>query len=166
MALPKGTWKVSVADMVNSSKKNNDEFGISGYSYIGYNSHLDKPTVFSIVKDLPGKPKMDHISMLQREKKLIPGPDYNIAGDIAKGGKFFIPKGKTPTYFAAVINEAKKTVGVGKYNITDLQKPKILGNYLYGQKGGGLTDSAIFQGMSTPSHYNAVDLNKVKSRTI
>jgi hypothetical protein len=64
MAVPKGTWKVSLTDMVNSSKKNHDEFGIGGYSFINYNPHLDKPTVFSIAKDTPGKPQMDYISML------------------------------------------------------------------------------------------------------
>jgi hypothetical protein len=166
MALPKGSWKVSVAEMVNSSKKNNDEFGIGGYNFINYNPHLDKPTVFSIAKEAPGKPPRDYISMLQKQKKLIPGPIYEIAGDIAKGGKFFIPKGKTPTYFTAVINEAKKTVGVGKYNIADQQKPKVVGNYLHKQTGGGFSDAAVFHGMSTPSHYNAVDLNVIKSRTI
>jgi hypothetical protein len=31
---------------------------------------------------------------------------------------------------------------------------------------GGFSDEAIFFGMSTPSHYNSVDLDKVKDRTI
>jgi hypothetical protein len=64
MALPKGSWKVSVADMVKSSKRNNDEYGIGGYSFISYNPHIDKPSVFSIVKEVPGKTPRDHISML------------------------------------------------------------------------------------------------------
>lgn len=152
--------------MVKSSTKVNEEYGIKGYNYIDYNPHLDKPTVFSIAKETPGKPPRDYISMLQKQKKLIPGPIYEIGGDIAKGGKFFIPKGKTPTYFTSVINEAKKFPGVGKYNIADQQKPKVLGNYLVKQTGGGFSDAAVFQGMSTPSHYNAVDLNLIKNRTI
>ena len=104
--------------MVKSSKKCNDEFGIKGYDYSTFNAHLDKPTIFSIAKETPGKPR-DYISMLQKQKKLIPGPIYEVGGDLAKGGKFFIPKGKTPTYFVAVINEAKKYPGVGKYNIAE-----------------------------------------------
>lgn len=78
--------------MVKSSKKVSDEWGIKGYNYPSYNSHLDKPTVFSIAKESPGKPR-DYISMLQKNKKLIPGPIYDVAGDISKKGKFFIPKG-------------------------------------------------------------------------
>lgn len=151
--------------MVNSSKKCNDEWGIKGYNYIDYNPHLDKPTVFSIAKEPPGKPPRDYISMLQKQKKNIPGPIYEIGGDIAKGGKFSIPKGKTPTYFASVINEAKKFPGVGKYNI-DQQKPKVLGNYLLKDTGGGFSDEAVFKGMSTPSHHNVIDMAITKNRTI
>ncbi len=51
--------------MVHSSKTNNDNIGIQGYSFINYNSHLDKPTVFSIAKETPGK-SGDYISMLQK----------------------------------------------------------------------------------------------------
>jgi hypothetical protein len=58
-------WKVSVQDMVKSTKKVNDEWGIKGYDYISYNPFLDKPTVFSIAKESPGKPR-DYISMLQK----------------------------------------------------------------------------------------------------
>ena len=61
--MPKGTWNVTVAEMVNSTKKTNDEWGVKGYEYSKYNSHLDKPTVFSIAKETPGKPR-DYISML------------------------------------------------------------------------------------------------------
>jgi len=63
-ALPQGSWKVSVNDMVKSSKKTNDEWGIAGYNYSSFNAHLDKPTVFSIAKETPGKPPRDYISML------------------------------------------------------------------------------------------------------
>ena len=64
VALPQGSWKVSVKDMVNSTKKVNDEWGIDGYKYINYNPHLDKPTVFSIAKETPGKIPRDFISMI------------------------------------------------------------------------------------------------------
>lgn len=48
---------------------------------------------------------MDFISMLCKNKKNIPAPNVYkhdsdmFSGLIGKGGKFFIPKGKTPTYF-------------------------------------------------------------------
>jgi hypothetical protein len=50
--------------MVKSSKKTNDEWGVKGYDYSHFNAHLDKPTVFSIAKETPGKPPRDYISML------------------------------------------------------------------------------------------------------
>ncbi len=60
--VPKGQFRVSIQDMVASSKKTNDEWGVEGYEYVKYNAHFDKPTVFSISKD-SGKPR-DYISML------------------------------------------------------------------------------------------------------
>lgn len=83
---------------------------------------------------------------------------------MAKGGKFFIPKGNTPTYFGKIVNDSKKVPGVGQYK-TEGPKPKILGNYLIKQPIGGITDDAIFKGMSTPSHYNAVAIEKIKQRS-
>ena len=62
MQVPKGQSKMSVQDMVNSSKENNDSWGVPGYTYVQYNAHYDKPTVFSISKDV-GKPR-DYISVL------------------------------------------------------------------------------------------------------
>jgi hypothetical protein len=58
--------------MVNSAKKGNDGFGIEGYEFIKYNPHLYKSTVFTIPKD-NGKPR-DYVSLLQNDKKKIPGP--------------------------------------------------------------------------------------------
>ena len=119
VVVPKGQWKVSVQDMVKSSKKTNDEFGIPGYSYAKYNAHLDKPAVFSISKD-DGKLPRDYISMLQRQKKTIPGPIYDVAPPFANKGKFYIAKGNEPTFFGQVQNESKKKPGVGRYNIADV----------------------------------------------
>lgn len=60
----------------------------------------------------------DQISMLQKQKKKIPGPtDYKTAPALGEGGKFFMSKGKIPSYFEDVINKAKKTPGVGKYEL-------------------------------------------------
>ncbi len=54
---------MSVRDMVNSSRKCNDEFGIEGYenASVRFNAHIDKPTVFSVSKD---KMPRDYISMV------------------------------------------------------------------------------------------------------
>ena len=47
------TYKMTVSEMVKSSKKCNDEFGIEGYDnvYSRFHPWLDKPTVFSHSKD-------------------------------------------------------------------------------------------------------------------
>ena len=73
-------------------------------------------------------------------------------------------KGKIPSYFEDVINQAKKTPGVGKYEL--IKKQKILGNYTYATQGGGFTDAAVYQGQQSPSHYPAVDQNLIKDRTL
>ena len=73
-------------------------------------------------------------------------------------------KGKIPSYFEDVINQAKKTPGVGRYEL--LGKQKILGNYTYATQGGGFTDTAVFKGQQSPSHYQAIDQDKIKNRVI
>lgn len=83
----------------------------------------------------------DMISVLQKQKKKIPGPsDYKTQTRFGENGKFFMSKGKIPSYFEDVINTAKKTPGVGKYEVPS--KPKIQGNYTYATVGGGFTDAA------------------------
>lgn len=103
--------------MVNSSKKVNDEFGIENYEnpYIKFNPHTMKGLNYSISKDMMPR---DSISMLQKAKKKIPGPtDYKTGPQLGEGGKFFMSKGKIPSYFEDVVNQAKKTPGVGKYDL-------------------------------------------------
>jgi len=41
---------------------------------------------------------------------------------------------------------------------------KIHGNYTYNDPLGGFTDAATYYGQATPSHYEAIDLNKIKDR--
>lgn len=43
-------------------------------------------------------------------------------------------------------------------------KTKVHGNYTYNDPLGGFTDAAVWQGQSTPSHYEAIDMNKIKDR--
>jgi hypothetical protein len=40
--------KLSLAEMVSSSKKTDDQWGVKGYHYAPYNFHLDKPTIWKI----------------------------------------------------------------------------------------------------------------------
>lgn len=100
--------------MVNSSKKCSDNWGMEGYEYsrpLHPNfpekpTNYNKPFGYSITKD-SGKPQ-DFISVLQKNKKNIPAPNsYKFesemfSGLIGKGGRFFIPKGNTPTYFTKI----------------------------------------------------------------
>ena len=149
--------------MVASSKKTNDEWGIPGYEFVKYNAHFrDKPTVYSIPKPPDKEKTRDFISMLQRQKKNIPGPIYETGLNIAQPGKFFIPKGKG-TFFDEIIKKAKFTPGIGKYDIA--KKAKILGNYKSTQEGGGSVDEAKAIGMATPAPYNAIDLDIIKHKT-
>jgi len=130
--------------MVNSTKKVNDEFGIDNYEnpYLKYNPHTQKSMNYSISKDMIPR---DSISLLQKAKKKIPGPsDYKTGPTLGEGGKFFISKGKIPSYFEEVVNKAKITPGVGKYDL--IGKKKILGNYTYATQGGGFTDAAQYFG--------------------
>jgi hypothetical protein len=73
---------------------------------------------------------MDQISLLKKKKnKVILGPIKEYEADIGKKGKLYKSKWKTPTYFSPVLNEAKQTVGVGKMNIEDQSKPKVIDSY-------------------------------------
>jgi len=56
--------------------------------------------------------------------------------------------------------------GVGKYDMLNSKKSKIHGNYLVKDKRGLSTDQATFHGMTTPSHYNSIELDKIKDRTL
>lgn len=89
--------------MVNSNKKTDDSWGVKGYHFPSYNFHADKPTVYKIAAITPGKPPRDYISTHMRSKEKIPGPEKyfknNELEHLGKNGKFFIPKGKTLTYF-------------------------------------------------------------------
>ena len=130
--------------MINSSKKVNDDFGIEGYEnpYNRFNPHSQRSINFSISKDMKER---DAISMIQKNKKKIPGPsDYKTGPTMGEGGKFFMSKGKIPNYFEDVMNQAKKVPGVGRYDL--IGKRKIMGNYTYSTQGGGFTDQATYEG--------------------
>ena len=62
----------------------------------------------------------------------------------------------------------RKVPGVGKYEIRPknekVNADKVVGNYTNREAPGGFVDSAVAHGMSTPSHYEAIELNKIKNR--
>ena len=108
---------------------------------------MDKPTVYKIAVTTPGKPPRDYISTHMRSKEKIPGPDKYFKDNVGlevlgKNGKFFIPKGKTLTFFQSVEKDSKKSPGVGKYDMLNSKKSKILGNYLVKDRRGATTDNA------------------------
>lgn len=67
-----GLKKIALGDMVKSSRKaDQNDWGIQGY-HVAKQSHMDKPTVFSIPK--PTENKKDFLSMIINREKNIPGP--------------------------------------------------------------------------------------------
>ena len=73
-----------------------------------------------------------------------------------------IKMSEIPSRIDQIKIEAGKTPGPGRYEAK--KKRKVLGNYLYKAEGGTMTDDAIVHGMSTPSHYDSIDLNKIKNQ--
>jgi len=51
--------------------------------------------------------------------------------------------------------------GPGRYDTN--KKRKIYGNYLY-KATSTFTDEALYRGYATPSHYNPIDLDKIRDR--
>ena len=71
-------------------------------------------------------------------------------------------RSKVGTVFGELAKKEAEKPGVGKYNIT--RKQKIMGNYLVKEGKGCMIDEALFKGMSSPSHYDAINLEKIKDR--
>jgi len=82
--VPKHT-RLSVRDVVDQSVNRSGEWGIKGYDMPGVVTSLDKPTVYSIPK--MSDKKRDFISLIQKDKKLIPGPIYNVGLSMVDGNK-------------------------------------------------------------------------------
>ncbi len=77
-------YKVSVHDMVASSKKNGLEmYGLPNFPegrYPPFDARFDKPTVFGMSKD--AKPR-DFITQYRKLHKLDPGPIYKVEYDMS-----------------------------------------------------------------------------------
>ena len=161
--------------MVRSNKKNSTEpteFNIKGYpegKYPSFDAIMDKPMNKSqFEKD---KKRRDFISQYVKDHNQDPGPKYNIIPDMTKmsltlknSPRLIFNKNKIPTIIHELASASKKNPGVGLYNIAKPQR--ILGTYDNKDKGGTFTDVAVFNGMATPGHYPAIDLDKIKNRTL
>jgi hypothetical protein len=161
-------------DMVNSCKKNSTESANFNHKnfpdgrHPGFDVNLDKSKSAWMSKDI--KPR-DYLTQYVENHSQDPGPIYEVALDMTKQSinlenspKYRMHKTNIPTVLEAVQKHAKAIPGVGKYNIAT--KPRVLGTYTQKNTGGTFTDAAIFKGMSTPSHYPAIDLNKYKNRSV
>ena len=70
---------------------------------------------------------------------------------------------KQGTFFDDIMKSSKKLPGVGKYDLLP-NKNKIHGTYTYKEPMSGVMAEAQYKGMSSPSHYNAVDINLIKQK--
>lgn len=104
-------YKVSVLDMVNSSKKNSTEpenFNIKGYpdgKIPNFDANLDKPKSW-MSKD---KKPRDFLTQYVKDHSMDPGPIYKIELDMTKQSiykenspKYRVPRGKVPTTLEAI----------------------------------------------------------------
>ena len=159
--------------MVNSCKKNSTDpeaFNHKNFPegrYPAFDANLDKPKNAWISKDL--KPR-DYLTQYIKDHSMDPGPIYAVELDMSKQSiylenspKYRLHKGNVPKHLDQIQKLSSKIPGVGKYET--MTKPKILGTYTQKNSGGTFSDAAIFKGMSTPSHYPAIDLNVIKNRT-
>lgn len=100
---------MSIQDIINSSRKSNDDFGLEGYSISKYNAFQEKPKAFKIVNSK----KKDYISELQKMKAYIPGPQYETAKTTLLSKKISFSKMPRITEISAVMKNAAKLPSPG-----------------------------------------------------
>ena len=84
-----------------------------------------------------------------------------------KKAKFFTSKCSGDTYIETLIKAGKKGPGIGTYNPNSPKK--ILGMYNYEKQkdtGSSSFDEAIFKGQSVPAPYPAINMDKIRQRTM
>lgn len=81
-------YKISIQDVINSSKKTTDEWGIKGYTIPKFNARLDHSPTFIISKSKPN----NFISDITKKKNFIPGPQYEVGGSMLLKTKMSFPK--------------------------------------------------------------------------
>jgi hypothetical protein len=98
-----------VQDVINSSKKSNDDWGLQGYSIPKYNAHLDKPPKIQIQKNKIAT----FLEQVQKEKGYIPGPVYNVSGSMVLNKKISISKLPKVTFAQELMKKSEKTPSPG-----------------------------------------------------
>jgi len=61
------------------------------------------------------------------------------------------------------MKNAKKLPGVGRYDIQG-SKDRVKVTYTSKAPNSGVMSEAQYKGMTTPSHYNSVDINLIKQK--
>ena len=89
--------------------------GIDGYHCPTQITYADKPTTYSIAKK-SDKPR-DFISMIQKQKRHIPGPIYETVEKMGAKAHFYMAKGKQDSVFGEIAKKEAKKPGVGLYDI-------------------------------------------------
>ena len=63
------------------------------------------------------------------------------------------------------MKDSAKKPGVGRYDLLNSPSRKIIGNYTNKELKSGMLEEAIYKGMSTPPHYPAIDIERIKPRS-
>jgi hypothetical protein len=138
-----------VKDVIQSDIGKEDDWDLPGYSVKKVVTNFDKPSCVFIPK-VTDKPQ-DFISLVMKNKKLIPSPDkYDTSRNpIGKNPKFYMAKAKNQSFFEGLIDESKKLPGVGKYQVSPRQR--ITGTYTQNTARGSANDDAIYKAQNSPS---------------
>ena len=106
-------------DLIQSSNRGSDDWGIKGYTIPKFNAFLDKPPNFKIVKNKP----RDLISEIIKHNKDYPGPKYEVAGNMLLKQKISIYKLPRVTAFAEEAKKFEKLPSPGQYHQELKKKP-------------------------------------------
>jgi hypothetical protein len=109
-----------VQDVINSSNRGSDDWGIKGYTIPKFNPFMDKPPSFKITKSRT----RDLIGELIKHHKDFPGPSkYETAGNMLLKQKISIYKLPRITAFAEEAKKFEKLPSPGQYHQELKKKP-------------------------------------------
>ena len=109
-----GGHSLTVKQMVETFA-NKEQGGVEGYYVPKVVTYADKPTTYLISKK-SDKPR-DFISMIQKQKKHIPGPIYDTCEKMGAKAHFYMSKGKQDSVFVEMAKREAVKPGVGKYDV-------------------------------------------------
>lgn len=115
-------YKVSVQDVVQSSNRNSDDWGIEGYQFIKYNPFvMPKNPGFKIVNSQRSR---DIMGEFIKHIKNNPSPSlYNTAGEFVPKQRMSIYKLNRVTTFAEEAKRNEKMPEPGRYHKELSKKP-------------------------------------------